>query len=70
MGGAGGDLEAGDGVLPGLLERLVDPGHDGVVGHLLPVAQLLQDVEGVPEHVHETPSAPEGLLLIRILTSS
>lgn len=42
-------LEAGDGGFSSLCEHVVDPGHDGVVGHLLPVAQVLQDVQGVPE---------------------
>lgn len=49
VGGAVSDLEAGDGVLPALPESLVDPGHDGFIRHLLSVAELLQDVEGVPE---------------------
>lgn len=49
MGGAGSNLEAGDGVLSRLAESLVDPGHDGVIRHLLSITQVLQDVEGVPE---------------------
>ena len=42
-------LEAADGWFPRLCQSVVDPAHDGVVIHLLPVAQLLQDVQGVPE---------------------
>lgn len=40
-------LEAGDGRLPGLCERVVDPAHDGVIGHFLPVTKVLQDVQSV-----------------------
>lgn len=45
----GGHLEAGDGSLVGPCQGGVNPGHDGVISHLLAVTQLLQDVEGVPE---------------------
>lgn len=42
-------LEARDGFLVGPRQGGVDPGHDGVISHLLAIAQILQDVEGVPE---------------------
>lgn len=42
-------LEARDGFLVGPCQGGVDPGHDGVISHLLAVAQFLQDVEGVPK---------------------
>lgn len=50
--GGVGHLEAGDGVFSSLCEGLVDPTHDGVVGHFLPVSKLLQDVQGVSEETH------------------
>lgn len=50
--GGVGHLEAGDGVFSSLCEGLVDPTHDGVVGHFLPVSELLQDVQGVSEETH------------------
>lgn len=42
-------LEAGDGVFPGLCQRAVDPGDNGVIDHFLSVTKVLQDVQGVPE---------------------
>lgn len=42
-------LEAWDFGFSGLCEHVVDPGHDGVIHHLLAVAQVLQDVQSVPE---------------------
>lgn len=41
-------LEARDGFLVCPRQGGVDPGHDGVISHLLAVTQFLQDVEGVP----------------------
>lgn len=47
------NLEARDGCLVCPRESGVDPGHDGVIRHLLAIAQVLQDVEGVPEDAEE-----------------
>lgn len=52
-------LETGDGVLSRLRQGLVDPAHDGVVGDFLSIAELLQDVQGVPER--KQLSAPQAL---------
>lgn len=58
-------LEAGDGSLVGPFQGGVNPGHDGVISHLLAVTQILQDVEGVPEEEEEKKrwSAPPGGVL-------
>lgn len=42
-------LKAGDGVLFCMRERVVDPGHNRVICHLLSVTEVLEDVQSVPE---------------------
>lgn len=42
-------LKAGDGAFSRLFQGFVDPRHDGVINYLLSIAQVLQDVQGVPE---------------------
>lgn len=61
--GGGGHLEARDGSFVGPCQGGVDPGHDGVISHLLAVTQLLQDVEGVPEEEKKRQSPPPGGVL-------
>lgn len=56
VGGAGTDLEAGDGVFSSLPESLIDPGHNGVICHFLSVAELFQNVESVPEETGSSTS--------------
>lgn len=54
----GAHFEARDGFLVCLRQGGVDPGDDGVISHLLAIAQFLQDVEGVPKEENRRWSAP------------
>lgn len=42
-------LKAGDGAFSSLFEGFIDPHHDGVISYFLSIAEVLQDVQGVPE---------------------